>query len=62
MPLTPPPLCVFQALESLQRAQELADAIGNKVNNLLDTQIRDNLVYVDVPSHCLPLPPPPFGV
>lgn len=34
----PPPLCVFQALESLQRAQELADGIGNKVNGLLDAQ------------------------
>lgn len=26
-----PPPCVFQALESLQRAQELADGTGNKV-------------------------------
>lgn len=28
----------LQALESLQRAQELADGIGNKVDALLDTK------------------------
>lgn len=40
--LSSPPLCVFQALESLQRAQELADGIGNKVNDLLETQTYAN--------------------
>lgn len=58
--LPPSSLCVFQALESLQRAQELADGIGNKVNDILDTQIRDDLVHT---SHLIippPLPSPPL--
>lgn len=30
----PPSLFIFQALDSLQRAQELADGIGNKVTGV----------------------------
>lgn len=53
------PLCAFQALESLQRAQELADGIGNKVND----PILFHLVRLGVTSHRLSPPPPPlFGV
>lgn len=48
----------LQALESLQRAQELADGIGNKVNALLATRHLHDLLREGVTSRCFSL----FGV
>lgn len=48
----------LQALESLQRAQELADGIGNKVDALLATQNLHDLTREGVASRCFSL----FGV
>lgn len=48
----------LQALESLQRAQELADGLGNKVDALLATQNLQDLMREGVTSRCFSL----FGV
>lgn len=48
----------LQALESLQRAQELADGIGNKVNTLLATHNLYDPMCEGVTSGCFSL----FGV